>query len=202
MNGYNFTERVRRVLAAAREEAVALSHEYVGTEHMLLGLLRERDGVAHAVLDKLDVDGDKLRDLILFTVKKGQSSPGERRDLPYTSRSKKVLELAMAEARTLEHSYVGTEHLLLGLIAEGKGVAAQVLTDAGAMLETVRGEVIRVLGVEPKREFSKSRARVPDKHAPGSPRRVGQIISAANEIAVQRMAPRLEPAHVVMALVQ
>ncbi len=148
MNGYNFTERVRKVLAMAREEAARLHHEYVGTEHILLGLIREGEGVAAAVLQNLSVDLDEIQQKIEDTVKKGKASQTTGPDLPYTSRAKKVLELAMSEARELSHSYVGTEHLLLGLLREEKGIAAQVLTDAGVNLDAARAETLRLLGTE------------------------------------------------------
>ncbi|MBI3791985.1 MAG: ATP-dependent Clp protease ATP-binding subunit [Gemmatimonadetes bacterium] len=146
MNGYNFTERVRKVLAMAREEAARLHHEYVGTEHILLGLIREGEGVAAAVLQNLNVDLEEITAKIEETVKKGKAAQTTGPDLPYTSRAKKVLELAMAEARELTHSYVGTEHLLLGLLREEKGIAAQVLTDAQVTLEQARSETLRLLG--------------------------------------------------------
>src|SRR5450432_889048 len=149
MNGYNFTERVRKVLAMAREEAARLHHEYVGTEHILLGLIRGGEGVAAAVLQNLSVDLDEIQQKIEETVKKGKAAQTTGPDLPYTSRAKKVLELAMSEARELSHSYVGTEHLLLGLLREEKGIAAQVLTDAGVNLEAARAETLRILGTEP-----------------------------------------------------
>ena len=148
MNGYNFTDRVRKVLQMAREEAARLHHEYVGTEHILLGLIREGEGVAAAVLQNLNVDLDEIAQRIEETVKKGKAAAATGPDLPYTSRAKKVLELAMAEARELNHSYVGTEHLLLGLLREEKGIAAQVLTDAGVSLEASRAETLRLLGSE------------------------------------------------------
>jgi ATP-dependent Clp protease ATP-binding subunit ClpC len=148
MNGYNFTERVRKVLAMAREEAARLHHEYVGTEHILLGLIREGEGVAAAVLQNLSVDLDEIQQKIEETVKKGKAAQTTGPDLPYTSRAKKVLELAMSEARELNHSYVGTEHLLLGLLREEKGIAAQVLTDTGVNLEAARTETLRLLGTE------------------------------------------------------
>ena len=148
MNGYNFTERVRKVLAMAREEAARLHHEYVGTEHILLGLIREGEGVAAAVLQNLSVDLDDIQQKIEETVKKGKAATATGPDLPYTSRAKKVLELAMSEARELNHSYVGTEHLLLGLLREEKGIAAQVLTDAGVNLDAARAETLRLLGTE------------------------------------------------------
>src|SRR5215467_11788611 len=148
MNGYNFTERVRKVLAMAREEAARLHHEYVGTEHILLGLIREGEGVAAAVLQNLSVELDEIQQKIEETVKKGKAAQTTGPDLPYTSRAKKVLELAMSEARELNHSYVGTEHLLLGLLREEKGIAAQVLTDAGVNLDAARAETLRILGTE------------------------------------------------------
>ena len=146
MNGYNFTDRVRKVLQMAREEAARLHHEYVGTEHILLGLIREGEGVAAAVLQNLNVDLEEIQQKIEETVKKGKAAAATGPGLPYTSRAKKVLELAMTEARELNHSYVGTEHLLLGLLREEKGIAAQVLTDAGVNLEQSRAETLRLLG--------------------------------------------------------
>src|SRR4029077_13606458 len=143
-----FTERVRKVLAMAREEAARLHHEYVGTEHILLGLIREGEGVSAAVLQNLSVDLDEIQQKIEETVKKGKAAAATGPDLPYTSRAKKVLELAMGEARDLSHGYVGTEHLLLGLLREEKGIAAQVLTDAGVNLDAARAETLRLLGTE------------------------------------------------------
>jgi ATP-dependent Clp protease ATP-binding subunit ClpC len=161
MNGYNFTERVRRVLANSRTAAVNLHHQYVGTEHILIGIAEESEGVSAAVLEHLGAD----RDAILARVKEvvspgGHTSVGPRgqmltsppqSDLPYTSRGKKVLELSMAEARMLHHSYVGTEHLLLGLIAEDKGIGAQILKDAGVTLERAREQTRAILGTEVSR---------------------------------------------------
>ncbi len=157
MNGYNFTDRVRKVLQMAREEAARLHHEYVGTEHILLGLIREGEGVAAAVLQNLNVDLEEIQQKIEETVKKGKAAAATGPDLPYTSRAKKVLELAMTEARELNHSYVGTEHLLLGLLREEKGIAAQVLTDAGVNLEQSRAETLRLLGSDmPQAQASSS----------------------------------------------
>jgi ATP-dependent Clp protease ATP-binding subunit ClpC len=148
MNGYSFTERVRKVLALSREEAARLHHEYVGTEHILLGLIREGQGIAVTALQNLGVGLDAIQQKIEQTVKKGKAAQAIGRDLPYTSAGKKVLELAMRESRELEHGYVGTEHLLLGLLAEEKGIAAQVLESYGVTLEKARAEVLRVLGTE------------------------------------------------------
>ena len=148
MQGYNFTERTRKVLGMAREEAVRLHHEYVGTEHILLGMIREGEGVAATVLQNLSVELDEIQQKIEETVKKGKAAQTTGPHLPYTSRAKKVLELAMSEARDLNHSYVGTEHLLLGLLAEAKGIAAGVLGSFGVTLESARAEVLRILGTE------------------------------------------------------
>ncbi len=144
---YNFTDRVRKVLAMAREEAIRLQHDYVGTEHILLGLIREGEGVAAAVLANLSADLDELGRLIEENVRrvKSASTIGE---LPYTSRAKKVLEYAMAEARELNHSYVGTEHLLLGLLREEKGLAAKVLGELGIGLDEARSETLKLLGTD------------------------------------------------------
>jgi ATP-dependent Clp protease ATP-binding subunit ClpC len=142
---YNFTDRVRKVLAMAREEAIRLQHDYVGTEHILLGLIREGEGVAATVLTNLDVDLDAVHEGVEESVRKGKATIALG-ELPYTSRAKKVLEFAMAEAREMNHSYVGTEHLLLGLLREEKGIAAQVLNTMGVTLETTRSETLKVLG--------------------------------------------------------
>jgi ATP-dependent Clp protease ATP-binding subunit ClpC len=142
---YNFTDRVRKVLAMAREEAIRLQHDYVGTEHILLGLIREGEGVAAAVLTNLNVDLDQIHERVEESVRKGKATIALG-ELPYTSRAKKVLEFAMAEARDFSHSYVGTEHLLLGLLREEKGIAAQVLNSLGVTLEEARAETLKVLG--------------------------------------------------------
>jgi carboxymethylenebutenolidase len=145
MNGYNFTERVRKALAMAREESARLHHEYTGTEHLLLGLIREGEGVAITVIQNLGIDPDALREQVELTIQAGRSrviGP----DLPYTSRAKKALELSMSEAREMGHSYVGTEHLLLGLVREEKGIAAQLLIAAGVTLEAARKETRNILG--------------------------------------------------------
>ena len=148
MNGYNFTERVRKVLAMAREEAARLHHEYVGTEHILLGLVREGEGVAAVVLQNLGAELDDMQRKIEETVKKAKAGQTIGPDLPYTSPAKKVLELAMAEARYLNHQYVGTEHVLLGLIREEHGAAAQVITSFGITIDAARAGVLEILGSE------------------------------------------------------
>ena len=164
MNGFNFTERVRRVLQLAREEAIELRHEYVGTEHILLGLCKEGEGVAAAAIQNLNVDTSEIRNGILDTIKRGSNS-ATGPDLPYTSRAKKVLELSMKEARELRHSYVGTEHLLLGLITEERGIAAQVLASMGLTADPVRTEILRLLGTESPGGPQQSTRRSAEKQA-------------------------------------
>lgn len=203
MTGYNFTERVRKVLAYAREEANGLQHEYVGTEHILLALIREGEGVADTVLTNLGVDQEKLRDSLLAVVKPGRSDE-PRMDLPYTSRAKKVLELAMHEARVLNHSYVGTEHLLLGLIAEAKGIAAQVLVVAGVTLEAAREETLRVLGTE--MEKAPARQRQPGRRAHAAEmaltERARRVMARAYDIAGERGEVIVSGAHIAIAILE
>ena len=142
---FNFTERVRKVLSMARQEAIRLQHDYVGTEHILLGLIREGEGVAAHVLGNLSVDLDQVHERVTESVRQGKATIALG-ELPYTSPAKKVLEFAMSEARELNHSYVGTEHLLLGLLRESKGIAAQVLNSLGVSIEDARSETLKVLG--------------------------------------------------------
>ena len=138
-----FTERARRVLTLAQEEAQRFNHNYIGTEHLLLGLVREGDGVAAQVLANLDVELSKVRSAVEFIIGRGDRAVlGE---IGLTPRAKKVIELAVDEARRLNHHYIGTEHLLLGLVREGEGIAAGVLESLGVNLERVRGETTRVL---------------------------------------------------------
>jgi len=146
MIGYDFTERLRTVLVMAREEAMRLRHEYVGTEHLLLGLLREGEGSAIPILAHLDVEPAAVRKSLEAAAPPGGGTRPTSPDLPYTSRAKKVLELAMQEFQLLGHDYVGTEHLFLGLLAEERGLAARVLREYGAGLDAARAEVVRLLG--------------------------------------------------------
>jgi ATP-dependent Clp protease ATP-binding subunit ClpC len=142
-----FTDRARKVMALAREEAKRFNHEYIGTEHILLGLVKEGSGVAANVLQNLDIDLKKIRLEVEKIVQTGPDlvSVGQ---LPFTPRVKKVLEYAIEEARAMGHNYIGTEHQLLGLLREQEGVAAQVLLNLGVKLDDVREEVIELLGAE------------------------------------------------------
>lgn len=138
-----FSERARRVLTLAQEEAQRFNHHYIGTEHILLGLVREGDGVAAKVLANLGVDLGKVRAAVEFIIGRGEK--GATSEIGLTPRAKRVIELAVDEARRLNHSYIGTEHLLLGLLREGEGVAAGVLESLGVNLEKVRTETNRIL---------------------------------------------------------
>ena len=138
-----FTDRARRVVVLAQEEAVLLSHDYIGTEHILLGLIQEGEGVAAKALESLGISLEAVRAEVEETIGLGHSSPSGH--IPFTPRAKKVLELSLREALQLGHNYIGTEHILLGLIREGEGVAAQVLVKLGADLSRVRQQVIELL---------------------------------------------------------
>jgi ATP-dependent Clp protease ATP-binding subunit ClpC len=143
-----FTDRARKVMGLARQEAQRFNHDYIGTEHILLGLVQEGSGVAASVLKNLEIDLKKIRHEVEKLVNTGTTmvTMGQ---LPFTPRAKKVLELSLEEASNLGHTYIGTEHLLLGLIRENEGIAAQVLRNLKVKLEDVRDEVLELLGAEP-----------------------------------------------------
>jgi ATP-dependent Clp protease ATP-binding subunit ClpC len=138
-----FTKRARRVVVLAQEEARMLDHNYIGTEHLLLGLIHEGEGVAARALESLGISLQVLRQQVEEIIGRGQEAPSGH--IPFTPRAKKVLELSLREAKQLGHDYIGTEHILLGLIREGSGVAAQVLVKLGADLNRVRQQVIQLL---------------------------------------------------------
>ena len=137
------TERAQRVLAYAQEEAIALKHSNIGTEHVLLGLVKEQEGIAAKVLQSFDISEEQIRDGVFKLITEGTTTPSS---LHYTPRAKRVIELSMDEARKLHHNFVGTEHLLLGLIRESEGVASRVLAAAGLNITRARAAVIRMLG--------------------------------------------------------
>src|SRR5271170_1847242 len=161
-----FTDRARKVMALANQEAQRFNHEYIGTEHILLGLVKEGSGVGDNVLKNLDVDLRKVRLEVEKLVKSGHDMVTMGK-LPQTPRAKKVIEYAIEEARNLGHNYVGTEHLLLGLLRERDGVAAQVLMNLGLKLEEVREEVLNLLGAgveteaSPETKEAKAKSRTP-----------------------------------------
>jgi hypothetical protein len=138
-----FTERARQVIVLAQDEARALRHNYIGTEHLLLGLLREEEGLAARVLETLDVSLEDVRAQVERIIGSGEEvTTGQ---IPFTPRTKKVIELALREALSLGHNYIGTEHLLLGLVREGEGVGMRILLDLGVNQDEIRNDVIRLL---------------------------------------------------------
>ena len=138
-----FTDRARRVVVLAQEEARLLNHNYIGTEHILLGLIHEGEGVAARALEGMGISLESVRSQVVEIIGQGSQAPSGH--IPFTPRAKKVLELSLREALQLGHNYIGTEHILLGLIREGEGVAAQVLQQLGAELHKVRQTVIQLL---------------------------------------------------------
>src|SRR5476651_332988 len=145
-----FTERARQVVVLAQEEARTLKHNYIGTEHILLGLLREEEGLAARVLESLDITVERVRAQVVRIVGSGEEVTSGQ--IPFTPRAKKVLELALREALSLGHNYIGTEHILLGLVRENEGVAARILLDFDADAEKIRNEIIRMLSGPGRRQ--------------------------------------------------
>jgi ATP-dependent Clp protease ATP-binding subunit ClpC len=139
-----FTDRARRVIVLAQDEARGLNHNWIGTEHLLIALIRENSGVGARALESLGISLDAARQQVESIIGRGQQPVGDGH-IPFTPRAKKVLELSLLEALQLSHDYIGTEHILLGLIREGDGVAAQVLVKLGADLNRVRQRVIQLL---------------------------------------------------------
>lgn len=145
------TERAQRAIILGQEEARTLKHNYVGTEHLLLGLLREEEGLACRVLESLDLTTDEVRAQVKRIVGEGDEVLGGQ--IPMTPRAKRVLELALREALSLGHNYIGTEHILLGLVRENEGVAARILLDFDAGAEKIRSTIIRMLSLRRPREI-------------------------------------------------
>jgi ATP-dependent Clp protease ATP-binding subunit ClpA len=156
-----FTDRARRVVVSAQEEARHLGHTSIGTEHLLLGLLHEGDGVAAVALRRLNITLTDVRADVVGIIGEGDAEPSGH--IPFAPRSKKVLELSLREALQLGHNFIGTEHILLGLIREGEGVAAQILVARGTSLERVRTTVMSVVGM-----VGEDRERVAPKVTPGA----------------------------------
>jgi ATP-dependent Clp protease ATP-binding subunit ClpA len=151
-----FTDRARRVVVLAQQEARRLNHDYIGTEHILLGLIGEGKGVAARALESLGISLDAVRQQVEEIIGRGQQTPSGH--IPFTPRAKKVLELSLRESLQLGHEYIGTEHILLGLLREGKGVAAQVLVKLGADLSQVRQQVIQLLHGHQEKEPMSARS--------------------------------------------
>ena len=146
MNGYNFTERIRRVLAYAREEAARLAAPFTDADHFLLGLIREREGVGAVVLEQLAVDLSALGDHLEKAIPRIDGVATSSADLPYTARAKRVLEHSMGIARELRHNYVGSEHLLLGILRDGQSTGARLLAERGITYAPAQSALLRILG--------------------------------------------------------
>src|SRR5438128_7316780 len=169
-----FTERARQVVVLAQEEARTLKHNYIGTEHILLGLLREEEGLAARVLESLDITVERVRAQVVRIVGSGEEVTSGQ--IPFTPRAKKVLELALREALSLGHNYIGTEHILLGLVRENEGVAARILLDFDADSEKIRNEVIRMLSGPGSRQRSGSAASGAGASTPGEGKKSSKLL--------------------------
>src|SRR5438874_3718117 len=170
-----FTERARQVVVLAQEEARTLKHNYIGTEHILLGLLREEEGLAARVLESLDITVERVRAQVVRIVGSGEEVTAGQ--IPFTPRAKKVLELALREALSLGHNYIGTEHILLGLVRENEGVAARILLDFDAASEKIRNEVIRMLsGPGGRRQGSSGGAGAAAGAGPGEGKKSSKLL--------------------------
>jgi ATP-dependent Clp protease ATP-binding subunit ClpA len=189
-----FTDRARRVVVLAQEEARLLNHDYIGTEHILLGLINETEGVAAAALESLGVSLEGARVQVEELARRGDKPATGH--IPFTPRAKKALELSLREALRLGHNYIGTEHILLGLIHEGTGVGAQVVTKLGATLEGVREEVIRLLQSEVVRT---EEIDEPSQFSLSSKGRTA--LALADEFAAKTGQGLIQPAHLLMGLI-
>jgi len=176
-----FTERAQKVLSLAQEEAVRLGHNNIGTEHILLGLIREGEGIAAKALIALNLGLEKIQDEVEALIGRGQEQPT---NIAYTPRAKKVIELSMDEARKLGHTYVGTEHILLGLIREGEGVAARVLSNLGVSLNKARQQVLQLLG---------SSEVVSSSHSPSANVSTPTLDSLARDLTASAKEGNLDP---------
>ncbi len=191
-----FTERARRVLSLAQEEAQRFQHNYIGTEHLLLGLVREGEGVAAKVLSNMGVELYRVRNAVEFIIGRGDRIVlGE---IGLTPRAKKVIELAVDEARRLNHHYIGTEHLLLGLVREGSGIAAGVLESLGVNLEKVRNQTIYVLSQSGAAQTMETAAIPP----PSQTEAVKKVLSLAQEESQFYQHDYVGTEHLLLGLVR
>ena len=184
-----FTERARQVVVLAQDEARALKHNYIGTEHILLGLLREEEGLAARVLDSLDITVEDVRANVARIV--GQGEEVTTGQIPFTPRAKKVLELALREALSLGHNYIGTEHILLGLVRENEGVAARILLDFDADAEKIRNEIIRMLSGPGRRQGQGRRRKARAAPAARQPPPRQEVVEAARPVRAEPDEARL-----------
>ena len=172
-----FTDGARRVVVFAQEEARELNHSYIGTEHLLLGLMRDAEGVTAQALQELGIRRDAVREQVMEIIGRGERPPSGH--IPFTPRAKKVLELSLREALQLSHNYIGTEHILLGLIREGHGVAAKVLATLGGDLSRVRDKVIELAPAG----TGEARAQAAVVRVAGSPVQLEEIVDRLEAIA-------------------
>ena len=184
-----FTERARQVVVLAQEEARALRHNYIGTEHILLGLLREEEGVAARVLESLGITADLVRANVVRIVQGGEEvSSGQ---IPFTPRAKRVLELALREALSLGHNYIGTEHILLGLLSENEGVGVRILLESDVDSEKIRTQVIRMVSGGATRAQARSMATTP----PASPQIIDQAWFGGLGVVLDDLAAEIHREH-------
>src|SRR5215471_7002134 len=184
-----FTDRARRVIVLAQEEARLLSHNFIGTEHLLLGLVHEGEGIAAQALEALGINMEAVREQVEEIVGHGEGQSAGH--IPFTPRAKKVLELSLREALQLGHNYIGTEHILLGLIREGEGVAAQVLVRLGLDLDRVRQQVIQLAGGPSGDEPEGASATAASRRATFAFRRereTGRLVGQVNAIETRLAA--------------
>jgi len=191
-----FNDRAKRVLALSQDEAIRFNHNYIGVEHLLLGLIREGEGVAARVLDSLGVDLSKARSAVELKMGRGSSttSPSE---ITLSPRTKKVIELGIDEARKLGHSHVGTEHLLLGIVREGESIGAEVLKSLGVELEKVRRHVIATLGQQRVANIKGTPMTAFDR----LDKEASRILTRAYWEAGRKQEPRIGPEHLLLALI-
>jgi ATP-dependent Clp protease ATP-binding subunit ClpC len=187
-----FTDRARRVVVLAQEEARMLNHNYIGTEHILLGLVRESEGIAAKALESLGISLEAVRSQVEEIIGQGESPPAGH--IPFTPRAKKVLELSLREALQLGHNYIGTEHILLGLIREGEGVAAQVLQKLGADLKRSRETVLSLVSASGSAEGLQSSGRP-------SGSSTLRALRLAAEAAAELGSETVEATHLLLGLI-
>jgi ATP-dependent Clp protease ATP-binding subunit ClpC len=190
-----FSDPARRVVVLAQEEARLLNHNYIGTEHILLGVIHEGEGVAARALRSLGINLDAVRQEVDEIIGRGGSPPSGH--IPFTPRAKKVLELSLREALQLGHNYIGTEHILLGLLREGEGVACQVLVKLGANLPKVRARVYELLAGGATEETTAERVPIPPLSS-----ELREVIEEARRAAEANGASEVAPIHLFLAAAQ
>jgi ATP-dependent Clp protease ATP-binding subunit ClpC len=193
-----FTERAKRVLTLAQEEAQAASQSYIGTEHLLVAMLREAGGIAAIALANLGVRTDQVREAVQAVLTSPPPIEGPATVIP-TSRVKRVVEVSFEEARRMGHNYVGTEHLLLGILIEGEGIAAKVLVDLGVTLDGARAEIERLLEAGPPAGTPR---QPPQPRGPAPSRPVIEVVERARALAAEAGASEIGVEHVEQALTE